>query len=124
MCKGRGKVTDTRKTGKGRDKVTDTRKTGKGRGKVTDTRKTEKVVVRLQIQGSQDKGRGKARETRKPGQRSRTDQRSTCMLAKSTSAAGLVNSLKPHWVSLTPRTHRSHTSRWKAFMRTVRNSDL
>ena len=48
----------------------------------------------------------------------------TWRFVKSSSAAGRVRSLKPHWVSFTPRTHRNHTRKWNPFIRNVRNKDL
>ena len=48
---------------------------------------------------------------------------STWRLENKTMAAGRVSSLKPHCVSLTPRTHRNHTRKWKPYMRIVRKNE-
>lgn len=46
--------------------------------------------------------------------------RSTCIISNSVRAVRLVNNLKPHWVSRTPRTANSQTRKWNPCIRIVR----
>lgn len=49
---------------------------------------------------------------------------SMCRLVNSLCAALRLISLKPHCVSLTPRTHRNQTKKWNPFIKIVLKNDL
>ena len=49
---------------------------------------------------------------------------SMCRLVNSFCAARRLISLKPHCVSLTPRTHRNQTKKWNPFIKIVLKNDL